>query len=99
MAAFDNSTDSMELVRQKGEILVHQGDLVEMVYVIRSGTARVVRMTEAGDEESVIVLKAGQMIGVSALVNRTPQPTTIIAEDELHVVGFQGAQLLSALRS
>jgi thioredoxin reductase/CRP-like cAMP-binding protein/Fe-S-cluster-containing hydrogenase component 2 len=57
---------------KKGEVLFKEGDLGDMVYVIRKGSVKISRKNFAGKEVAQTYIPAGNLVGEMALL--APQP-------------------------
>jgi CRP-like cAMP-binding protein len=71
-----------------GECIVEQGQRASDLYVITSGTARVVR-----DGEVIAHLKWGQSFGEAAVLGGYPRTATVVAEGGASVVGIRRTAL------
>src|SRR5690348_107439 len=60
-----------------GDVIVRQGDPADAFYVMRSGSARVVKQAENGDEVALNVLHAGETFGEMALLEDTTRTATV----------------------
>jgi len=70
---------------QPGEILFHQGDVGDCMYVIQEGEAEVVRMQE-GRETRVAVMHTGDLFGEMAILQKEQRSATVRALTELTVL-------------
>lgn len=75
-----------KIVFSKGEVVFREGDLGTCFYQIEEGTAGVyIRYGEA-DQQKLTDMKPGQYFGEMAVIEAWPRSTTIVAEEELHVI-------------
>lgn len=68
-----------------GEIVVHQGDRGQNLFVVVDGEASV-RVEAAGQSATVATLKPGQFFGEMSLLTGEPRSATVCAETELTVL-------------
>ena len=61
-----------------GEVIVAQGDTADALFVIESGTARVVKAGEHGEEVPLNVLRAGDSFGERALLDEGGRRTATV---------------------
>lgn len=77
-----------------GEIVFHEGDPGETVFLIRSGRVAVRIVTEYGDTMTLVVLGAGDMFGELALLgDAKPRGATVIALEATQTWTLSRAQL------
>ncbi len=77
-----------------GAPVVVQGEVGERFYVIKHGTARVVR-----DDIEVASLQPGDFFGEIALVRDVPRTATVEAVDELELLALERGEFLDAIKS
>jgi len=65
---------------QAGEVLIEQDQPGAALFVLRKGTARVLRRTAAGKEEAVARMGPGSPAGEMALVDDAPTSARVVAE-------------------
>lgn len=82
----DNTTFPMicraaeKLVLKKGDVLFRQGDPSNVLYYIKEGSLKLVRVTEAGQDVIIQILGSGEAIGETALFREnTFSPVSAIA--------------------
>lgn len=69
------------------EVVFHEGDLGDMLFLIASGRVSVHVTTPAGDVATLTVLGQGQCFGEMALLKRSSQRTsTVTALEDTHVL-------------
>ena len=62
-----------------GAVIVREGEPADALYVLTSGRARVVKRGDNGDEVPLNVLRAGDVFGEMALLERTTRTATVRA--------------------
>jgi CRP/FNR family transcriptional regulator, cyclic AMP receptor protein len=68
-----------------GEQIVRQGDTGDCMYVVLQGEVEVL-LEEAGGEQVLSTLKAGDIFGEMALFSREPRSATVRAKGEARVL-------------
>ena len=68
-----------------GAVIVREGEPADALYVLASGRARVVKRGDNGDEVPLDVLRAGDVFGEMALLERTVRTATVRASSEVQV--------------
>ena len=66
-----------------GSVIVHEGDVADALYVIESGTARVLKTGEGGEEVPLNVLREGDVFGEIGLLEHTTRVATVRASSEV----------------
>ena len=51
---------------RRGEVLFHQGDEVDSVYLVKDGCFKLVRVNEEGEEVILQIIATGEVIGEEA---------------------------------
>jgi ABC-type bacteriocin/lantibiotic exporter with double-glycine peptidase domain/CRP-like cAMP-binding protein len=83
-----------------GEVIVTEGDQADALFVIQSGTARVVKAGDHGEEVPLNVLHAGDVFGERALLQRERRRTaTIRASSPMEVLRLDRAVFEALVRS
>ncbi len=83
-----------------GETLVRQGDTGDSMYVIKSGSVRVmVSAGASGDRKLVAKLGAGQFFGEMSLLTGEPRSASVISEAETEVMVLSKADFISIIAS
>ena len=73
-------SDAMGTLRlSKGEVLFHEGDAEDRLYIVISGKVKLGRSGSAGRENLLAVLGPGQMFGELSLFDPGPRSTTATA--------------------
>ena len=79
----DNITMGKEY--QTGEIIVHQGEVGDCMYVIQSGSAEVIR-SDKDQEVRLAVLSAGDIFGEMAIFQKEKRSATVRATTDVRVL-------------
>jgi CRP-like cAMP-binding protein len=79
------SSNTIGKILQPGEILFRQGDIGDCMYVIQEGEAEVIR-TEDGHDARVAIMRAGDLFGEMAIIQRERRSATIRALTELTIL-------------
>ena len=73
-------SDAMGTIRlNKGEVLFHEGDAEDRLYVVITGKVKLGRSGSAGRENLLAILGPGQMFGELSLFDPGPRSTTATA--------------------
>lgn len=73
---------------EKGEIIFHEGDIGDFLYIITSGSVEVLKMKK-GVAESVAILSKGEYFGEMALVNERTRSATIRCLEATNVLALR----------
>lgn len=65
---------------QKGEAIFRKGDPLKYLYVVRSGTAKLIRVTQAGEEQILGFYFPGELLGFDAIEHGEYQCTAVALE-------------------
>jgi CRP/FNR family transcriptional regulator, cyclic AMP receptor protein len=68
-----------------GQIVFHEGDLGDAIYLLKTGHVRLYRITEEGREATLAVLGPGDVFGELALFEETQRTTFAEAMDSAHI--------------
>ena len=79
-----------------GAVIVTEGDPADAFYLLVTGSARVLKRGEDGDEVPLSVLRAGDSFGESGLLEKGPRTATVRASEKVEVLRLDGA-VFSAL--
>ena len=82
-----------EKVFAKGSVIFREGDLGNSFFQILCGTAGVYSHYGEADERKLTDMKPGQYFGEMAVIEAWPRSSTIVAEDELHVIEISEKEL------
>ncbi|MCG8316895.1 MAG: cyclic nucleotide-binding domain-containing protein [Pseudomonadales bacterium] len=61
----------------RGELIIEQGEVGDLFYVIENGTAEVIRRDKRGNEEPLAKLGPGDFFGEEALISDTPRNASV----------------------
>src|SRR4029453_8999512 len=81
-----------------GEVLFHEGDEADRVYLIVEGTAGVYR-DQGGRPVLLRRVPAGRSVGEMAFLRRSRRSATVIAETPLRVFAVEGTRFAAALEA
>ncbi len=91
-------SETMGTVRlNKGEILFHEGDGGDRLYVVVSGKVKLGRSGSAGRENLLAVLGPGQMFGELSLFDPGPRSTTATAVTSCEIRTLEHHELMDWL--
>ncbi|MFC4116522.1 Crp/Fnr family transcriptional regulator [Nonomuraea zeae] len=83
---------------RSGQIIFHQGDPGESLYVLLDGLVKVVFTTEHGDEIVLNMLGRGDTFGEMALLDGSPRSASIVTVRPAWVFALPRARLLELMR-
>ncbi|MGW0805809.1 Crp/Fnr family transcriptional regulator [Nonomuraea sp. NPDC002799] len=83
---------------RSGQIIFHQGDPGESLYVLLDGLVKVVFTTEHGDEIVLNMLSGGDTFGEMALLDGSPRSASIVTVRPAWVFVLPRARLLELMR-
>ncbi|NJP92765.1 Crp/Fnr family transcriptional regulator [Nonomuraea sp. FMUSA5-5] len=83
---------------RSGQIIFHQGDPGESLYVLLDGLVKVVFTTEHGDEIVLNMLRRGDTFGEMALLDGSPRSASIVTVRPSWVFALPRARLLELMR-
>ncbi|TYB63874.1 Crp/Fnr family transcriptional regulator [Nonomuraea sp. PA05] len=83
---------------RSGQIIFHQGDPGESLYVLLDGLVKVVFTTEHGDEIVLNMLRRGDTFGEMALLDGSPRSASIVTVRAAWVFALPRARLLELMR-
>jgi CRP-like cAMP-binding protein len=78
-------------------VIVEEAGRGNNLYFIMSGSARVTRRAETGDEELISDLYPGEYFGEISFVDNGPRSATVIANEDSEVIEFNGNLFLKLL--
>ena len=91
-------SSTMGTVRlNKGDVLFHEGDAEDRLYVVISGKIKLGRNGSAGRENLLAVLGPGQMFGELSLFDRGPRSTTATAVTACEIRTLEHDELMGWL--
>jgi len=76
-----------------GEIVFHQGDVGDSMYVIAEGSVEVVGKNAAGGEQILAVLSAPQFFGEMSLIDKEYRSATIRAKSDASLLQLSNENL------
>ncbi len=79
----------------KGQVIVRQGDVGEHLYVVQEGELEVINERKGGGEIRVGVLKAGDIFGEMAIIQKEVRSTTVRALTEVRLLTVDKKTFLS----
>ncbi len=79
---------------RRGEVLFHQGDPGDSLFIVNSGAVKIVLPSEEGDEAILTTVRPGSFFGELALLDDAPRSATAVAMEAtetfvLHRVAFR----------
>jgi CRP/FNR family cyclic AMP-dependent transcriptional regulator len=80
------STLSKERKLRKGEVLFHEGDPGDAMYIVMQGRVRISKHIPGAGEEALAILERGDYFGEMALIDRLPRSAEAKAHDGEAVV-------------
>jgi len=81
-----------------GQIICHQGDLGDHLYVVLDGLAKVVFTSERGDEMVLNILGPGEIFGELALLDGSPRSASVVTLQPTSVFILARNRLLELMR-
>lgn len=73
---------------KSGEVLIHQGDSDQTMYIVVGGRLRVLRQDEFGETHALGDMRRGETLGEMALITGEPRTATIVAVRDSLLVGL-----------
>ena len=71
---------------RRGEVIFHQGDPGDALFVVVSGRVKIVLPSDSGDEAILATLRAGDFVGELSLLDGAPRSATAIALDPVETL-------------
>ena len=82
----------------KGTIIITEGDFGDSVFLIGTGSVRVVLLDIDGKESAILGrLKSGDFFGEMALFEAKPRAATVIADEESTILEVKGQEFLNLM--
>ena len=81
----------------KDDILVQQGEVGDVMFIIASGEVRVIASKDQ-EEVELARRKAGEYVGEMALISKEPRSATVAAVDNVHTLCLNQKSFESLLR-
>jgi CRP-like cAMP-binding protein len=84
---------------RRGEVLFHEGDPGDALFVVASGAVKVVVPSEDGDEAILATLRRGDFLGELALLDGAPRSASAIALEQTEVMALPREQFRALVAS
>jgi hypothetical protein len=94
-ALIEHSHDLEFIDHADGADIVREGEPASRLLVLRSGSARVLKRSDGGDEYEVNRLGPGDCIGELALIDPAPRSATVRADGPVEVLAIPIADMLA----
>ncbi len=82
---------------RRGEVLFHEGDPGDALFIVASGAVKVVVPSEEGDEAILATLRRGDFLGELALLDGAPRSASAIALEPTEVMALPRDQFRALL--
>jgi CRP-like cAMP-binding protein len=82
---------------RRGEVLFHEGDPGDALFIVASGSVKVVVPSDEGDEAILSTLGRGDSLGELSLLDGAPRSASAIAIEPVEALTLPRAQLKSLL--
>ncbi|MBS1198338.1 MAG: Cyclic nucleotide-binding:Bacterial regulatory protein Crp [Proteobacteria bacterium] len=66
---------------ERGEFIVRAGDVADSLFILFSGSAKVLNSDDEGREVILAVLKAGEFFGEMGLIDGSPRSASVVAQE------------------
>jgi len=86
-------------ILHKGEILFHQGDAIENVYVVQRGRIKLIRNTEDGNPVILQLAMAGDVIAEASLFSDVYHCSAVVDNPSAELSCFNRQGLLAAFKA
>ncbi len=86
------SREALRKKMKKGDILFHQGDPADEMFLIKGGRIRLMKIFEDGRELTLDIRKAGDFVGESMFSDKIRYPVTAISLEDTLTCGFSRHQ-------
>lgn len=84
---------------RRGEVLFHEGDPGDALFIVASGAVKVVVPSEEGDEAILATLRRGDFLGELALLDGAPRSASAIALEPTEMMALPRDQFRSLVAS
>jgi len=84
---------------RRGEVLFHEGDSGDKLYVVIDGKVKLGRTSPDGRESLLAILGPGELFGEMALFDPSPRTATATAVSETRLAGLKNESLNALLRT
>ncbi len=88
-----------ERIFSQGEIVFEEGTGGDSMMVLASGEVRISYLTSPGEEEALIILKKGDLLGEMALLESQPRSATAIAHTPVILLEISRSDFLDYLEN
>jgi len=78
---------------KRGEVIFHQGDPGDALFIVASGVVKVVVPSEDGEEAILATLRRGDFLGELALIDGAPRSASAIAIEPTEMLALSREQL------
>jgi CRP-like cAMP-binding protein len=89
-------TGALGQIYEDGEIIIHQGEVGDCMYVIQEGEV-VIFLDEGGREVHLATRKAGDFFGEMALFDRDVRSANVRAQGQVRILTVDKKNLLSRI--
>jgi CRP-like cAMP-binding protein len=89
---------SLGKIYADGEEIIRQGNVGDSMYVVQSGRVEVVQKVEAGHDQHLAFLEAGDFFGEMAVFEKERRSATVRAAGEARVLKIDKKTLLRRIR-
>ena len=92
-------TDTLGTTYRHGEVIFQEGDLDNALYIVQTGTVRLVTTLANGKEIEIAVVGPGEAFGIAALADDKIKPryATATAEGRTSILQIDRARLIKAI--
>jgi CRP/FNR family transcriptional regulator, cyclic AMP receptor protein len=80
-----------------GEAIFQQGDPSLGMYIVRTGSVRIIRQFPGGEPRLIATLTAGEFFGELGLIDDAPRSASAVAHDATEIIGFFKPDLMSLI--
>lgn len=81
------------------EIIFREGAIGDSLYIVKSGSVRVTKLDDGGEEKVLAILNPGDHFGEIALVDNHPRSATVIANEDTELIQIQAEDFNKLLES
>lgn len=81
------------------EIIFKEGAIGDSLYIVKSGSVRVTKLDNGGEEKVLAILNPGDHFGEIALVDNHPRSATVIANEDTELIQIQADDFNKLLES
>lgn len=82
---------------KKGQIILHEEDTNEFMYIILFGVVKVVRLTEDGKEIILAVHRSGDFFGEISIIDKKTLPATVVAMEDSSIAKINEGDFLALI--